>query len=47
MIFFIPNVIGDMFIKPAVAVIQPFLYTTPTQVDVHVLHGMVLQLNFL
>ena len=45
-IFFIPNVIGDVFVKPAVAVIQPFLYTTPTQVDVHVhaWHGVTPEL---
>ena len=35
-----------MFVKPAVAVIQPFLYTTPTQVDVHVhaWHGVTPEL---
>ena len=45
-IFFIPNIIGDVFVKPAVAVIQPFLYTTPTQVDVHVhaWHGVTPEL---
>ena len=45
-IFFIPNVIGDVFVKPAVAVIQPFLYITPTQVDVHVhaWHGVTPEL---
>lgn len=41
-IFFIPNVIGDMFIKPAVTAIQPFLYSSPSEVDVHILawHGV-------
>lgn len=45
-IFFIPNVIGDLFVKPAVAVVQPFLYTTPTQIDVHVSawHGITTEL---
>nr|WP_301285931.1 Na+/H+ antiporter subunit A [Lysinibacillus endophyticus] len=35
-IFFIPNVIADTFVKPAVVAIQPFLYTNPEQVDIHV-----------
>ncbi|RUL46941.1 Na+/H+ antiporter subunit A [Lysinibacillus antri] len=35
-IFFIPNVIADTFIKPAVVAIQPFLYTNPDQVDIHI-----------
>lgn len=35
-IFFIPNIIGDTFVKPAVASIQPFLYSSPTQVNIHV-----------
>lgn len=35
-IFFVPNVVGDAFIKPAVAAIQPFLYSTPTDVAVHI-----------
>ena len=35
-IFFIPNVVGDWIVKPAVLAIQPFLYTSPEQVDVHV-----------
>ena len=40
-IFFIPNTIGDTFVKPAVAAIQPFLYSTPGDIDIHVLawHG--------
>ncbi|MDN7243614.1 Na+/H+ antiporter subunit A [Planococcus sp. N028] len=41
-IFFIPNQIGDWLIKPAVAVIQPFLYASPAEVDIHVTawHGV-------
>ncbi|SOC12617.1 multisubunit sodium/proton antiporter MrpA subunit [Ureibacillus xyleni] len=35
-IFFIPNLIADTFVKPAVVAIQPFLYTNPEQVDIHV-----------
>ena len=35
-IFFIPNVVGDWIVKPAVLSIQPFLYNAPEQVDVHV-----------
>ncbi|MFC7687856.1 Na+/H+ antiporter subunit A [Ureibacillus sp. GCM10028918] len=35
-IFFIPNVIADTFIKPAVMAIQPFLYSSPDQIDIHV-----------
>ncbi|MGM9950129.1 MAG: Na+/H+ antiporter subunit A [Lysinibacillus sp.] len=35
-IFFIPNLVGDLFVKPAVAAIQPFLYTSPDQVDITV-----------
>ncbi|PWA12750.1 Na+/H+ antiporter subunit A [Pueribacillus theae] len=34
MIFFIPNVVGNAFIKPAVAAIQPFLYQTPSDIDI-------------
>lgn len=34
--FFIPNVIGDWLIKPAVVAVQPFLYSSPADVDVHV-----------
>ncbi|GLC90506.1 Na+/H+ antiporter subunit A [Lysinibacillus piscis] len=45
-IFFIPNVIGDMFVKPAVQAIQPFLYDTPAAVDIHVAawHGLTPEL---
>ena len=41
-IFFIPNVVADTFIKPAVYAIQPFLYDAPSQVDVHISawHGL-------
>lgn len=41
-IFFIPNIIADTFVKPAVAAIQPFLYTSPNEVDIHVAawHGV-------
>lgn len=41
-IFFIPNQIGDWLIKPAVIAIQPFLYTTPAEVNIHVSawHGL-------
>lgn len=41
-IFFIPNVITDTFVKPAVAAIQPFLYSSPAEVDIHVSawHGL-------
>lgn len=35
-IFFIPNIVGDWLVKPAVLAIQPFLYTMPEEVDVHV-----------
>ncbi|WP_083448521.1 Na+/H+ antiporter subunit A [Lysinibacillus macroides] len=35
-IFFVPNFIGDTFVKPAVQAIQPFLYTTPQDVDIYV-----------
>ena len=40
-IFFIPNVIGDTFVKPAVVAIQPFLYNGVEDIDIHVLawHG--------
>ncbi|MEK4230451.1 Na+/H+ antiporter subunit A [Solibacillus sp. FSL H8-0538] len=45
-IFFIPNVIGDTFVKPAVAAIQPFLYNAPNEVDVHIAawHGVKTEL---
>ncbi len=36
LIFFIPNLIGDWLVKPAVAAIQPFLYDSPQNVDIHV-----------
>ncbi|WP_427071255.1 Na+/H+ antiporter subunit A [Lysinibacillus fusiformis] len=41
-IFFIPNFIGDTFVKPAVLAIQPFLYETPQDIDIHVAawHGV-------
>ncbi|MER1998471.1 MAG: Na+/H+ antiporter subunit A, partial [Lysinibacillus sp.] len=35
-IFFIPNVIGDIFVKPAVVAIQPFLYSSVGDIDIHV-----------
>lgn len=35
-IFFVPNIVGDLFVKPAVTAIQPFLYNSPSMVDVHV-----------
>lgn len=35
-IFFIPNLIGDTFVKPAVQAIQPFLYNAPSEIDIHV-----------
>ncbi|MDM5334854.1 Na+/H+ antiporter subunit A [Ureibacillus composti] len=41
-IFFIPNLITDTFVKPAVTAIQPFLYNNPNEVDIHVAawHGV-------
>ncbi|PSL32906.1 multisubunit sodium/proton antiporter MrpA subunit [Planomicrobium soli] len=41
-IFFIPNQVGDWLIKPAVVAIQPFLYTAPADVNIHVSawHGL-------
>ncbi|ODV53513.1 Na+/H+ antiporter subunit A [Lysinibacillus fusiformis] len=41
-IFFIPNFIGDTFVKPAVLAIQPFLYETPQDIDIQVAawHGV-------
>ncbi|AYC29948.1 Na+/H+ antiporter subunit A [Paenisporosarcina cavernae] len=44
-IFFIPNIIGDTFIKPAVIAIQPFLYTSPEEVPIHVAawHGFKME----
>jgi len=35
-IFFIPNIIGDTFVKPAVQAIQPFLYDLPEDINIHV-----------
>lgn len=35
-IFFIPNIIGDTFVKPAVFAMQPFLYDSPAAIDIHV-----------
>lgn len=41
-IFFIPNFIGNTFVKPAVQAIQPFLYDTPQAIDIYVTawHGI-------
>lgn len=40
-IFFIPNLIGDALVKPAVMAIQPYLYTSPTdiKIDIAAWHG--------
>ncbi|BDH62716.1 Na(+)/H(+) antiporter subunit A [Lysinibacillus sp. PLM2] len=35
-IFFIPNLVTDTFVKPAVMAIQPFLYSSPEDVHIHV-----------
>ncbi len=35
-IFFIPNVIGDALVKPAVLAIQPFLYTSTSEIEIHI-----------
>lgn len=35
-IFFIPNIIGDSLVKPAVLAIQPYLYTVPSDIDIHI-----------
>ena len=35
-IFFIPNVIGDTLIKPAVLAIQPYLYSSTEEIDIHI-----------
>ncbi|EON74362.1 Na+/H+ antiporter subunit A [Lysinibacillus sphaericus] len=45
-IFFIPNLIGDTFVKPAVQAIQPFLYDAPGDIDIHVSawHGLTPEL---
>lgn len=42
-IFFIPNIVGEWLVKPAVAAIQPFMYDSPAAVDVHVAawHGHI------
>ncbi|WP_425609180.1 Na+/H+ antiporter subunit A [Ureibacillus aquaedulcis] len=42
-LFFIPNMIADTFIKPAVMAVQPFLYSSPDQIDIHVAawHGHI------
>ena len=34
LIFFIPNVVNERFIKPAVSAIQPLLYPSPQDVDI-------------
>lgn len=41
-IFFVPNFVGDTFIKPAVFAIQPFLYNSASAIDIHVAawHGL-------
>ncbi|MFX3675337.1 MAG: Na+/H+ antiporter subunit A [Paenisporosarcina sp.] len=36
LIFFIPNIIGDVLVKPAVMAIQPFMYTLPSDIDIHI-----------
>ena len=35
-IFFIPNIIGDVLVKPAVVAIQPFLYSSPDDIKIHI-----------
>ncbi|MGK7379414.1 Na+/H+ antiporter subunit A [Planococcus sp. 1R117A] len=35
-IFFIPNLVGDWIVKPAVLAIQPFMYSSPDEVDISV-----------
>lgn len=42
-IFFIPNIVADTFIKPAVFAIQPFLYNAPADIHVHIAawHGEI------
>ena len=35
-IFFIPNVLAEMLIKPAVLAVQPFLYSSPEDIDIHI-----------
>jgi len=41
-IFFIPNLIGDTLVKPAVLAVQPFLYTSTNDIDIHIAawHGL-------
>src|SRR5699024_6630737 len=41
-IFFIPNIVGDMLVKPAVVAMQMGLYNGPSDVPVHVaaVHGL-------
>ena len=45
-LFFIPNVVASTFIKPAVLAIQPFLYTSPREIDIHIhaWHGFTTEL---
>lgn len=45
-VFFIPNIVGDVLVKPAVAAIQPFLYNSPDEVNiaVHAWHGFTPEL---
>lgn len=45
-VFFIPNIVGDVLVKPAVAAIQPFLYNSPDEVNiaVHAWHGFTKEL---
>lgn len=45
-VFFIPNIVGDVLVKPAVAAIQPFLYNAPDEVNiaVHAWHGFTPEL---
>ncbi|MBD8028566.1 Na+/H+ antiporter subunit A [Ureibacillus sp. Re31] len=41
-IFFIPNLVADTFVKPAVMAIQPYLYSSPEEVNIHITawHGI-------
>jgi len=45
-IFFIPNIVGDVLVKPAVVAMQMGLYNAPSDVPVHVAawHGLTPQL---
>lgn len=47
LIFFIPNTIGNTFVKPAVVAIQPFLYTNASQINIEVAawHGFTPELQ--